>query len=432
MKYCVNCGSPINNDAKFCTKCGTAVINDAEFQGTPPTADPEDVFQTINEKTDDFVNAIQNPVEPISSNEGYCVTKNTNAYAVDTKQNNISKLYKKYSLLLNIATITSLLAMCISFVFSIFYTAKNLFQYEYLYEYFSITSLGFWVNIISITYSFLLLSVFFAIKKKKNIYINSVNTDEICRKFELQHTSITVLLVLTSIVGLGFFAYCCFCSYGISFSNLNLVPFFLVFNFVILSISALVITLFVIKSTNKKKSLIIVNKDCVTKNFFIKHIWGIIETVIAIIMIAILTVSITSFYNPVNLLKNTRISGDIIRERPIEIPYENTVGDLLNTYNNCEISVEDHEFNYIINVVAEKDTRYDKMSFKINKGQFFFLSKPISRMDVEIYNGALVDENVMISDCDFQATDSKIYTANNSSGKADAFYLICVERFDLI
>ena len=39
----------------------------------------------------------------------------------------------------------------------------------------------------------------------------------------------------------------------------------------------------------------------------------------------------------VNTLKNTRISGDIIRERPIEIPYENTVGDLLNTYKNCDM-----------------------------------------------------------------------------------------------
>lgn len=424
MKYCVKCGSPMNNDAKFCAKCGTAVINEAEFKGTPPIAKSEDVFHTINEKNDDFVNAIQNPVEPISSNEKYCVTKNSNVCTVDTKQKNISKIYEKYSLLLNIATITSLLAMCISFVFSIIYTAKCLFQYQYLYEYFSITSLGFWANIISITYSFLLLSAFFSIKKKRNIYINSINTDEICRKFELQHTSITVLLVLISIVGLGFFSYC-----AIAISNLNLVPLFFV---VILSISAIVITIFVIKLTNKKKSLIIVNKDCVTKNFFIKHIWGIIETVIAIIMIAILTVSITSFYNPVNILKNTRISGDIITERPVDIPYENTVGDLLNTYKNCEISVEDNKFSYIINVVAEKDTRYDKMSFVINKGQFFFLSKPIYKMDLEIYKGALVDENVMIKDCTFQDTDFTIYTANDSSENAAAFYLICVERFDLI
>ena len=230
MKYCVKCGLPMNNDAKFCAKCGTAVINDAEFQGTPPIAKSEDVFHTINEKTDDFVNAIHNPVEPIFPNEEYCVTKNPNVCTVDTKQKNISKIYEKYSLLLNIATITSLLAMCISFVFSIIYTAKCLFQYQYLYEYFSITSLGFWANIISITYSFLLLSAFFSIKKKRNIYINSVNTDEICRKFELQHTSITVLLVLISIVGLGFFSYC-----AIAISNLNFVPLFFV---VILSISA--------------------------------------------------------------------------------------------------------------------------------------------------------------------------------------------------
>jgi hypothetical protein len=67
-----------------------------------------------------------------------------------------------------------------------------------------------------------------------------------------------------------------------------------------------------------------------------------------------------------------------------------------------------------------------------NKGQFFFLSDSLSRLDTEIYKGALVDNNVMVTGCTFQDTDYEKYSVTRDSEKsAIALYLICVERFNL-
>jgi uncharacterized Zn finger protein (UPF0148 family) len=199
MKYCSKCGSPINDDAVFCAGCGTRVSDkntNQNVENLQPTAE-----QTTNEENPNVTNTV--PLQQQS------------VYAQGVKQKKNVGLYEKYSFLLNVATLLSLLSTCIFFVLTVSIIQKYLFQYGYLYECFSIINLDSWAGIaMFLAYSFVSLSVFFAVKKKRNIYSKSKSAEEICHKFDLQHTSITVLLVVTSILAIILFAYYVICSSG--------------------------------------------------------------------------------------------------------------------------------------------------------------------------------------------------------------------------
>lgn len=411
MKYCSKCGSPINDDAVFCAGCGTRVSDNNTNQNAEnlqPTAE-----QTTNEENPNVTNTV--PLQQQS------------VYAQGIKQKKNVGLYEKYSFLLNVATLLSLLSTCIFFVLTASTIQKYLFQYDYLYECFSIISLGLWACIMFLAYSFVSLSVFFAVKKKRNIYSKSNSTEEICHKFDLQHTSITVLLVVTSILAIVLFTYYVICSSGkVYFVNFLLL---LCFAFTIIS---LIVTMIVIKNTGKNRAQIVVYCKPVNEKFLVKHRYVIVECAIVIVISIYAIISITGFYNPINVVKRANIRCDINDNKPVEIPYGTTIGDLLNTYDNCQFTVNESDYKYEVRVVAHKGDRIDEMTFMYNKGQFFFLSDSLSRLDTEIYKGALVDNNVMVTGCTFQDTDYEKYSVTRDSEKsAIALYLICVERFNL-
>lgn len=412
MKYCSKCGSQINDDAVFCAGCGTRVSDNNTNQNAEnlqPTAE-----QTTNEENPNVTNTV--PLQQQS------------VYAQGIKQKKNVGLYEKYSFLLNVATLLSLLSTCIFFVLTVSIIQKYLFQYGYLYECFSIINLDSWAGIaMFLAYSFVSLSVFFAVKKKRNIYSKSKSAEEICHKFDLQHTSITVLLVVTSILAIVLFTYYVICSSGkVYFVNFLLL---LCFAFTIIS---LIVTMIVIKNTGKNRAQIVVHCKPVNEKFLVKHRHVIVECAIVIVISIYAIISITGFYNPINVVKRANIRCDINDNKPVEIPYGTTIGDLLNTYDNCQFTVNESDYKYEVRVVAHKGDRIDEMTFMYNKGQFFFLSDSLSRLDTEIYKGALVDNNVMVTGCTFQDTDYEKYSVTRDSEKsAIALYLICVERFNL-
>lgn len=411
MKYCSKCGSPMNDDAMFCAGCGTRVSDNNTNQNAEnlqPTAE-----QTTNEENPNVTNTV--PLQQQS------------VYAQGIKQKKNVGLYEKYSFLLNVATLLSLLSTCIFFVLTVSIIQKYLFQYGYLYECFSIISLGLWACIMFLAYSFVSLSVFFAVKKKRNIYSKSNSTEEICHKFDLQHTSITVLLVVTSILAGVLFTYYVICFSG----KVYFVEFLLLLCFAFTIIS-LIVTMIVIKNTGKNRAQIVVHCKPVNEKFVVKHRYVIVECAIVIVISIYAIISITGFYNPINVVKRANIRCDINDNKPVEIPYGTTIGDLLNTYDNCQFTVNESDYKYEVRVVAHKGDRIDEMTFMYNKGQFFFLSDSLSRLDTEIYKGALVDNNVMVTGCTFQDTDYEKYSVTRDSEKsAIALYLICVERFNL-
>lgn len=411
MKYCSKCGSPINDDAVFCAGCGTRVSDNNTNQNAEnlqPTAE-----QTTNEENPNVTNTV--PLQQQS------------VYAQGVKQKKNVGLYEKYSFLLNVATLLSLLSTCIFFVLTASTIQKYLFQYDYLYECFSIISLGLWACIMFLAYSFVSLSVFFAVKKKRNIYSKSNSTEEICHKFDLQHTSITVLLVVTSILAGVLFTYYVICFSG----KVYFVEFLLLLCFAFTIIS-LIVTMIVIKNTGKNRAQIVVHCKPVNEKFVVKHRYVIVECAIVIVISIYAIISITGFYNPINVVKRANIRCDINDNKPVEIPYGTTIGDLLNTYDNYQFTVNESDYKYEVRVVAHKGDRIDEMTFMYNKGQFFFLSDSLSRLDTEIYEGALVDNNVMVTGCTFQDTDYEKYSVTRDSEKsAIALYLICVERFNL-
>lgn len=411
MKYCSKCGSPINDDAVFCAGCGTRVSDNNTNQNAEnlqPTAE-----QTTNEENPNVTNTV--PLQQQS------------VYAQGIKQKKNVGLYEKYSFLLNVATLLSLLSTCIFFVLTASTIQKYLFQYDYLYECFSIISLGLWACIMFLAYSFVSLSVFFAVKKKRNIYSKSNSTEEICHKFDLQHTSITVLLVVTSILAGVLFTYYVICFSG----KVYFVEFLLLLCFAFTIIS-LIVTMIVIKNTGKNRAQIVVHCKPVNEKFVVKYRYVIVECAIVIVISIYAIISITGFYNPINVVKRANIRCDINDNKPVEIPYGTTIGDLLNTYDNCQFTVNESDYKYEVRVVAHKGDRIDEMTFMYNKGQFFFLSDSLSRLDTEIYKGALVDNNVMVTGCTFQDTDYEKYSVTRDSEKsAIALYLICVERFNL-
>ena len=411
MKYCSKCGSPINDDAVFCAGCGTRVSDNNTNQNAEnlqPTAE-----QTTNEENPNVTNTV--PLQQQS------------VYAQGVKQKKNVGLYEKYSFLLNVATLLSLLSTCIFFVLTASTIQKYLFQYDYLYECFSIISLGLWACIMFLAYSFVSLSVFFAVKKKRNIYSKSNSTEEICHKFDLQHTSITVLLVVTSILAGVLFTYYVICFSG----KVYFVEFLLLLCFAFTIIS-LIVTMIVIKNTVKNRAQIVVHCKPVNEKFVVKHRYVIVECAIVIVISIYAIISITGFYNPINVVKRANIRCDINDNKPVEIPYGTTIGDLLNTYDNYQFTVNESDYKYEVRVVAHKGDRIDEMTFMYNKGQFFFLSDSLSRLDTEIYKGALVDNNVMVTGCTFQDTDYEKYSVTRDSEKsAIALYLICVERFNL-
>lgn len=411
MKYCSKCGSPINDDAVFCAGCGTRVSDNNTNQNAEnlqPTAE-----QTTNEENPNVTNTV--PLQQQS------------VYAQGVKQKKNVGLYEKYSFLLNVATLLSLLSTCIFFVLTASTIQKYLFQYDYLYECFSIISLGLWACIMFLAYSFVSLSVFFAVKKKRNIYSKSNSTEEICHKFDLQHTSITVLLVVTSILAGVLFTYYVICFSG----KVYFVEFLLLLCFAFTIIS-LIVTMIVIKNTGKNRAQIVVHCKPVNEKFVVKHRYVIVECAIVIVISIYAIISITGFYNPINVVKRANIRCDINDNKPVEIPYGTTIGDLLNTYDNYQFTVNESDYKYEVRVVAHKGDRIDEMTFMYNKGQFFFLSDSLSRLDTEIYKGALVDNNVMVTGCTFQDTDYEKYSVTRDSEKsAIALYLICVERFNL-
>ncbi len=410
MKYCSKCGSPINDDAVFCAGCGTRVSDNNTNQNAEnlqPTAE-----QTTNEENPNVTNTV--PLQQQS------------VYAQGIKQKKNVVLYEKYSFLLNVATLLSLLSTCIFFVLTASTIQKYLFQYDYLYECFSIISLGLWACIMFLAYSFVSLSVFFAVKKKKNIYSKSNSTEEICHKFDLQHTSITVLLVVTSILAGVLFTYYVICFSG----KVYFVEFLLLLCFAFTIIS-LIVTMIVIKNTGKNRAQIVVYCKPVNEKFFVKHRYVIVECAIVIVISIYAIISITGFYNPINVVKRANIGCDINDNKPVEIPYGTTIGDLLNTYDNCQFTVNESDYKYEVRVVAHKGDRTDEMAFMYNKGQFFFLSGNLSTFDTENYKGALVDNNVMVTGCTFQDTDYEKYYVRDSEKSAIALYLICVERFNL-
>ena len=410
MKYCSKCGSPINDDAVFCAGCGTRVSDNNTNQNAEnlqPTAE-----QTTNEENPNVTNTV--PLQQQS------------VYAQGIKQKKNVVLYEKYSFLLNVATLLSLLSTCIFFVLTASTIQKYLFQYDYLYECFSIISLGLWACIMFLAYSIVSLSVFFAVKKKRNIYSKSNSTEEICHKFDLQHTSITVLLVVTSILAGVLFTYYVICFSG----KVYFVEFLLLLCFAFTIIS-LIVTMIVIKNTGKNRAQIVVYCKPVNEKFFVKHRYVIVECAIVIVISIYAIISITGFYNPINVVKRANIGCDINDNKPVEIPYGTTIGDLLNTYDNCQFTVNESDYKYEVRVVAHKGDRTDEMAFMYNKGQFFFLSGNLSTFDTENYKGALVDNNVMVTGCTFQDTDYEKYYVRDSEKSAIALYLICVERFNL-
>lgn len=411
MKYCSKCGSPMNDDAVFCAGCGTRVSDNNTNQNAEnlqPTAE-----QTTNEENPNVTNTV--PLQQQS------------VYAQGIKQKKNVGLYEKYSFLLNVATLLSLLSTCIFFVLTASTIQKYLFQYDYLYECFSIISLGLWACIMFLAYSFVSLSVFFAVKKKRNIYSKSKSAEEICHKLDLQHTSITVLLVVTSILAGVLFTYYVICFSG----KVYFVEFLLLLCFAFTIIS-LIVTMIVIKNTGKNRAQIVVHCKPVNEKFVVKHRYVIVECAIVIVISIYAIISITGFYNPINVVKRANIRCDINDNKPVEIPYGTTIGDLLNTYDNCQFTVNESDYTYEVRVVAHKGDRIDEMTFMYNKGQFFFLSDSLSRLDTEIYKGALVDNNVMVTGCTFQDTDYEKYSVTRDSEKsAIALYLICVERFNL-
>lgn len=421
MKYCSKCGSPINDDAVFCAGCGTRVSDNNTNQNVEnlqPTAEPEKVVQptveqTVNKEKPNVTNTV--PLQQQS------------VYAQGIKQKKNVGLYEKYSFLLNVATLLSLLSTCIFFVLTVSIIQKYLFQYKYLYECFSIINLDSWVGIaMFLAYSFVSLSVFFAVKKKRNIYSKSKSAEEICHKFDLQHTSITVLLVVTSILAIVLFTYYVICSSGkVYFVNFLLL---LCFAFTIIS---LIVTMIVIKNTGKNRAQIVVYCKPVNEKFLVKHRYVIVKCAIVIVISIYAIISITGFYNPINVVKRANIGCDINDNKPVEIPYGTTIGDLLNTYDNCQFTVNESDYNYEVRVVAHKGDRTDEMAFMYNKGQFFFLSGNLRTFDTENYKGALVDNNVMVTGCTFQDTDYEKYYVRDSEKSAIALYLICVERFNL-
>lgn len=410
MKYCSKCGSPINDDAVFCAGCGTRVSDNNTNQNAEnlqPTAE-----QTTNEENPNVTNTV--PLQQQS------------VYAQAVKQKKNVGLYEKYSFLLNVATLLSLLSTCIFFVLTASTIQKYLFQYDYLYECFSIISLGLWACIMFLAYSFVSLSVFFAVKKKRNIYSKSNSTEEICHKFDLQHTSITVLLVVTSILAGVLFTYYVICFSG----KVYFVEFLLLLCFAFTIIS-LIVTMIVIKNTGKNRAQIVVHCKPVNEKFVVKHRYVIVECAIVIVISIYAIISITGFYNPINVVKRANIRCDINDNKPVEIPYGTTIGDLLNTYDNCQFTVNESDYKYEVRVVAHKGDRTDEMTFMYNKGQFFFLSGNLRTFDTENYKGALVDNNVMVTGCTFQDTDYEKYYVRDSEKSAIALYLICVERFNL-
>lgn len=421
MKYCSKCGSPMNDDAVFCAGCGTRVSDNNTNQNVEnlqPTAEPEKVVQptveqTVNKEKPNVTNTV--PLQQQS------------VYAQGIKQKKNVGLYEKYSFLLNVATLLSLLSTCIFFVLTVSIIQKYLFQYKYLYECFSIINLDSWVGIaMFLAYSFVSLSVFFAVKKKRNIYSKSKSAEEICHKFDLQHTSITVLLVVTSILAIVLFTYYVICSSGkVYFVNFLLL---LCFAFTIIS---LIVTMIVIKNTGKNRAQIVVYCKPVNEKFLVKHRYVIVKCAIVIVISIYAIISITGFYNPINVVKRANIGCDINDNKPVEIPYGTTIGDLLNTYDNCQFTVNESDYNYEVRVVAHKGDRTDEMAFMYNKGQFFFLSGNLRTFDTENYKGALVDNNVMVTGCTFQDTDYEKYYVRDSEKSAIALYLICVERFNL-
>ena len=410
MKYCSKCGSPINDDAVFCAGCGTRVSDNNTNQNAEnlqPTAE-----QTTNEENPNVTNTV--PLQQQS------------VYAQGVKQKKNVGLYEKYSFLLNVATLLSLLSTCIFFVLTASTIQKYLFQYDYLYECFSIISLGLWACIMFLAYSFVSLSVFFAVKKKRNIYSKSNSTEEICHKFDLQHTSITVLLVVTSILAGVLFTYYVICFSG----KVYFVEFLLLLCFAFTIIS-LIVTMIVIKNTGKNRAQIVVHCKPVNEKFVVKHRYVIVECAIVIVISIYAIISITGFYNPINVVKRANIRCDINDNKPVEIPYGTTIGDLLNTYDNYQFTVNESDYKYEVRVVAHKGDRTDEMTFMYNKGQFFFLSGNLRTFDTENYKGALVDNNVMVTGCTFQDTDYEKYYVRDSEKSAIALYLICVERFNL-
>lgn len=421
MKYCSKCGSPMNDDAVFCAGCGTRISNNNTNQNVEnlqPTAEPEKVVQptveqTVNKEKPNVTNTV--PLQQQS------------VYAQGIKQKKNVGLYEKHSFLLNVATLLSLLSTCIFFVLTVSIIQKYLFQYKYLYECFSIINLDSWVGIaMFLAYSFVSLSVFFAVKKKRNIYSKSKSAEEICHKFDLQHTSITVLLVVTSILAIVLFTYYVICSSGkVYFVNFLLL---LCFAFTIIS---LIVTMIVIKNTGKNRAQIVVYCKPVNEKFLVKHRYVIVKCAIVIVISIYAIISITGFYNPINVVKRANIGCDINDNKPVEIPYGTTIGDLLNTYDNCQFTVNESDYNYEVRVVAHKGDRTDEMAFMYNKGQFFFLSGNLRTFDTENYKGALVDNNVMVTGCTFQDTDYEKYYVRDSEKSAIALYLICVERFNL-
>ena len=132
-----------------------------------------------------------------------------------------------------------------------------------------------------------------------------------------------------------------------------------------------------------------------------------------------------------NVVKRANIRCDINDNKPVEIPYGTTIGDILNTYANCQFTVNESDYKYEVRVVAHKGDRTDEMTFMYNKGQFFFLSGNLRTFDTENYKGALVDNNVMVTGCTFQDTGYEKYYVRDSEKSAIALYLICVERFNL-
>lgn len=411
MKYCSKCGSQINDDAVFCAGCGTRVSDNNTNQNAEnlqPTAE-----QTTNEENPNVTNTV--PLQQQS------------VYAQGIKQKKNVGLYEKYSFLLNVATLLSLLSTCIFFVLTVSIIQKYLFQYGYLYECFSIINLDSWAGIaMFLAYSFVSLSVFFAVKKKRNIYSKSKSAEEICHKFDLQHTSITVLLVVTSILAIVLFTYYVICFSG----KVYFVEFLLLLCFAFTIIS-LIVTMIVIKNTGKNRAQIVVYCKPVNEKFFVKHRYVIVECAIVIVISIYAIISITGFYNPINVVKRANIGCDINDNKPVEIPYGTTIGDLLNTYDNCQFTVNESDYKYEVRVVAHKGDRTDEMAFMYNKGQFFFLSGNLSTFDTENYKGALVDNNVMVTGCTFQDTDYEKYYVRDSEKSAIALYLICVERFNL-
>lgn len=417
MKYCSKCGSPMNDDAMFCAGCGTRVSDNTNVENPQPTAEPEKVVQPTAEQTTNEENPNVTNTVPLQQQS---------VYAQGIKQKKNVVLYEKYSFLLNVATLLSLLSTCIFFVLTASTIQKYLFQYDYLYECFSIISLGLWACIMFLAYSFVSLSVFFAVKKKRNIYSKSNSTEEICHKFDLQHTSITVLLVVTSILAGVLFTYYVICFSG----KVYFVEFLLLLCFAFTIIS-LIVTMIVIKNTGKNRAQIVVYCKPVNEKFFVKHRYVIVECAIVIVISIYAIISITGFYNPINVVKRANIGCDINDNKPVEIPYGTTIGDLLNTYDNCQFTVNESDYKYEVRVVAHKGDRTDEMAFMYNKGQFFFLSGNLSTFDTENYKGALVDNNVMVTGCTFQDTDYEKYYVRDSEKSAIALYLICVERFNL-